>query len=396
MANAFTNFLGGVVSGVLGTDADMKDWQHADRLYVKNNYARAPKFGFLYFVTFNISPGAIKDPSWQQRKQRDVGLLVKKIDLPKFKIATETLNQYNRRTVVQTRLTYDPISIEFHDDNSDITTDLWKQYYSYYYKDGVYSAVNTGKTKPIPYTDTKLGPTGYSYGYDNTPTLDFFDSIDIYVLHKGRGPQDFTQITLLNPKVTEWAHDNLDQSDSGKLQSSRMSIVYEAVTYKAGKIIKNSQPEGFAPVYYDSSPSPLSVGGGIPGTLFGNSGVLAGAASIFGENGSLATARSPLDLLGVALQTRNLAKGVSQLSKAGLKQEGYSILGGVLGGIRTAGQAGLAQPGGLTTAAQAGLQQSGFGALGNIGVNLFSNKNSSVNGTTVASPKILTGPPPRG
>ena len=134
MSNAFTNFLTNVGSGLFGgSDASMKDYQHANRLYVQNNYARAPKVNFLYFVNFNINQGVIIDKTWEEKRKNDVGLLVKRVDLPKFTIGTETLNQYNRRTVVQTKLTYGNVQIEFHDDNSDITTDLWKNYYQYYY-----------------------------------------------------------------------------------------------------------------------------------------------------------------------------------------------------------------------------------------------------------------------
>jgi hypothetical protein len=47
--DAFTNFLGGVVGGVFGPTGNLRDYQHANRLYVQNSYSRAPKFGFLYF-----------------------------------------------------------------------------------------------------------------------------------------------------------------------------------------------------------------------------------------------------------------------------------------------------------------------------------------------------------
>ena len=120
MSNAFTNFLGGVVNGIFGDSPNLKDYQHADRVYVKNNYARTPKLGFLYFVVFNINRQAVKDATWL-KNQTEVGILVKKIDLPKFDVTTEIVNQYNRKTVVQTSLKYQPISVDFHDDNSDIT-----------------------------------------------------------------------------------------------------------------------------------------------------------------------------------------------------------------------------------------------------------------------------------
>ena len=129
MSNAFTNFLSGSGSGII-----MKDFQHASRLYVDSTYARAPKVGFLYFTKFNLNSDADQDPNWTSNDRTDVGLLAKKVDLPKFTIANETMNQYNRKTVVQTKLTYNPISIELHDDNSDITQKLWVNYYKSYYK----------------------------------------------------------------------------------------------------------------------------------------------------------------------------------------------------------------------------------------------------------------------
>jgi hypothetical protein len=59
--------------------------------------------------------------------------------------------------------------------------------------------------------------------------------------------------------------------------------------------------------------------------------------------------------------------------------------------MATAGRDQVTQPGGLTESIQAGLQQSGYGTLGNVGVNLFSYKNSSINGQTTARPSTLTG-----
>jgi hypothetical protein len=377
MSNAFTNFLGGVVGGLLGEgDADMKDYQHADRLYVRNNYARAPKFGFLYFVQFNINPAAIRDTTWLERGGKDVGLLVKRVDLPKFTMSTETLNQYNRKTVVQTKLSYNPVSLDFHDDNSDITTNLWKNYYQYYFMDSVYGSSANGKVKVQEYGDTKYLDRAFAYGMDNVQSIPFFDSIDIYVLHQHK----FTQYTLVNPVITEWAHDTLNQDDSNRPMSSKMSLTYESVVYNQGRIRKNTASGYFAETFYDKQHSPLRLGAG---SLFGAGGVLDGAEAIFGEDGSLANATSPLDLLGVALQTKQLIQGARNITKSSLAQEGYSILGGVLNNVAASGQRGLSQPGGLGSAIQGGLKQNGFG------VNLF--PNSSVSGITQATPSKLTG-----
>jgi hypothetical protein len=377
--SAFTNFLSGVTGGLFGTSAQLRDQQHANRMYVGNSYARAPKVGFLYFVQFNLNKAALVDPSWagSQKYIDMVGLLVKRMDLPKFNIATETLNQYNRKTVVQTRLNYGNVNIEFHDDNSDITTNLWKNYYKFYYMDGLYGGK---KEHPIEYSDTKYGVNDYRYGLRNIEegrSIDpFFKSIDVYVLHQ----QNFTQMTLINPKIVSWEHDSVNQEEGTKIMSSKMTLAYEDVVYKQGKIKKKDASGAFTAKYYDKTPSPISVGGLGTNTLFGAGGAIAGANSVLNSF-------SEGNILGGLIQAKNLSRNLSAITKSSLKNEGYSILGGVLGGISQNGN----QPGGLTQSIVQGVNQTGYGTSARIGVNLFSNKNTSVNGTTQATPRNITG-----
>lgn len=337
MSNAFTNFLRNVKTGIFeGDGATMRDYQHADRLFIDENFARSPKLGFLYFVNFNINKGTIIDQVWSERGRRDVGLLVKKADLPKFKIQTETLNQYNRKTNVQTKIIYNPITIEFHDDNNDITNDLWKNYYNYYYTDGLYGVMSTQQGKNIvpQYGDTKYQNNLMSpFGLNSYQTIPFFNSIDIYVLHKSKGEQDFTQYTLINPLVTDWNHDSVNSDENGKILSNRMTLAYETVVYKSGKIERNNEPVGFVPRYYDSTPSPLGVGSG---SLFGSGGAIDAFGRIFGSKGTFANARNPLDFLGGILQTRQLKKGVKNLNNQNIRQEGYSTIADAVGqGLRS-------------------------------------------------------------
>jgi hypothetical protein len=375
--SAFTNFLSGVTGGVFGTSAQLRDKQHANRMYIGNSYARAPKVGFLYFVQFNLNRAALVDPTWttSQKFIDIVGLLVKRMDLPRFNIATETVNQYNRKTVVQTRLNYGNISIEFHDDNSDITTNLWKNYYKFYYMDGQYGGT---KEHPIEFTDTKYGVNDYRYGLRTTnDTIDsFFKSIDVYVLHQ----QNFTQMTLVNPKIVAWEHDNVNQEEGARVMFSKMTLAYEDVVYKQGKIKKNDKSGAFTAKYYDNTPSPISVGGLGTNTLLGAGGVIAGANTVLNSF-------SEGNILGGLIQARTVARNLSSISKSSLTTEGYSILGGVLGTISQTGN----QPGGLSQAINQGINQTGYGTSARIGVNLFSNKNTSVNGTTRATPRNITG-----
>lgn len=248
MSDAFTNFLSNK-----GYGPTLRDYQHASKLYVDGVYSRSPKVGFLYFVNLKLNPITFSsnfNDEWNVNDFKDVGLLAKKVDLPKFSIENETINQYNRKTVVQKSIKYNPISISLHDDNKDISHNLWVNYYKNYYQDGRF---NPNKS----FQDTKFGTTNYEYGrYDNNLLANFFDSIDIYVLHMHK----FTKYTIVNPKITEWTHDSLDQSTGNKVMENKLTIAYESVIYDYGKIT-GSEPEGWSARYYDKEPSPNSIAG---------------------------------------------------------------------------------------------------------------------------------------
>ena len=229
----------------------LRDYKHAHDLYVKNNYALAPKAGFLYFVDFNINKEA-KLAGWDASV---VGLLAKNVQLPKFKITTETINQYNRKTNIQTKINYEPVKLEFHDDNASNTNGLWKNYFKYYYTDPNYAP--SSKTNARQFDDTKFNTTDYAYGYQNTSQKPFFSSIDIYVLHR----RYYTKISLINPLITSWDHDTLDQTEGNKMLKNSMTLSYEDVFYDQGWILTDSGASKFIDnAHYDTSSSTLDYG----------------------------------------------------------------------------------------------------------------------------------------
>lgn len=240
----------------------LRDFGHASKLYRENNYALAPKTGFIYFVDFNVSP----EVKAYLRNSKDstnfemlniAGLLAKTVQMPKFKIATDTLNQYNRKTNIQTKLTYEPVRLEFHDDQASNTTSLWQNYYKYYYKDSSY---NTGKvgsgSVTKEFADTKFGKDDYSYGYQNFKQVPFFTSIDIYILHQDQ----FTSLSLINPLITGWEHDTLDQTDGTKMLKNSMTVTYEDVFYDKGYQTEGARSSSFSSTgHYDTAKSPNNI-----------------------------------------------------------------------------------------------------------------------------------------
>jgi len=116
MANIFDGFL-----KQLGTGDTVKDYKHDSRLMVNDNYRLSPKYTWIYHVFFDFSSVA----SYAKTKQLETGMLVKAVTLPRYTIDNTELNSYNRKDIVQTKLRYPSIDIEFHDDSADVVRHFW-------------------------------------------------------------------------------------------------------------------------------------------------------------------------------------------------------------------------------------------------------------------------------
>lgn len=404
MSNAFSNFLGGVLDG----SGDLRDYQHASRLYVSNFYELAPKAGWIYYVVLNVNPAllttdAISDTnfrknfqSWITKYKGTVGLLAKQVDLPKFTMQTEILNQYNRKVVVQKQLTYSPVSITFHDDMANATTDMWKHYYQYNIVDSVSKTNVDSKYQDTKYKDY-VDPNNSFYGLSNgqLTRIPFFTSIDVYQLHKQR----FTSFKLVNPVIKEWAHDQLDQTQGGRLLTSKMTVEFETVVYNTDATNRvTRQNPGFTTNHYDTTPSPLRIGGKGNNSIFGAGGIINGAGEVFGDLANIASGNgSPLDILNTAIKGANLAKNVKKVSAAGLKAEGYSILNSTLANIATTPASIVNTDGSISKTTTADRISQGIGTtvsgikqvVSPVGLNLFNGNNSSVSTRTEATSKKL-------
>lgn len=292
------DFLQGFVGG-----RSLKDYAHASKTFRSNGYELAPRNKFLFHVYFNINSSNIRplQTVFAQGDQTAIGLLVKTVQLPNFSIDTETLNQYNRKRIIQKKINYLPVRVEFHDDAGDIIRNMWYNYFSYYYKDpnqqyGSAPATNgtngPSSTQPgFSYNNRDIysaerpvndwGFIGESYdqgigginGSDTGGKPAFFQDITIYGLNQHK----FAQYTLINPVIREWQHDTYDYSQGNGTMSNTMSIEYETVKYYTGAI-GASRPDtnvkGFAdPARYDLIKSSLSRPGSTASVL-GQGGLL--------------------------------------------------------------------------------------------------------------------------
>ena len=335
----FTGFFDSLANGVLGPKGNMADWQHASRLYVTDNQKHAPKLKFLYHVTFYLTSEAKSVIPEVAQYSSEIGMLVKQADLPKFTASVETKNKYNRKKNVQSRLDYSPVNIVFHDDDFGATTALLEAYYKYYFADGAHS-LNNGAYGNRLTGDTLYdgsGTNSYKFGMDNNiPSVPFFDRIEIAQLSK----KSFTKYTLVNPIISDWQHDTLDNTDGSSPMTNTITVNYDTVFYDRGEVEagENGEPAGFGAVdHYDVTPSPISLQGG--GTL-GIDGIFGAGLDLYDY---ITKGKNFDNPFAAGIAAANLFRNIRNLSSEGLREEGFSILTGAIGGAAGIDVSGVAQ-----------------------------------------------------
>ena len=295
----------------------MKDYRHAARLYLDDNFKLAPKNKFLFHVVFDIdNEVAIKNNILSHNEQLELNMLVKSCDLPKYNMNVEERIQYNKKVYPSQRITYSDINIIFHDDHADTVNAFWKKYYEYHIADPVQIKDRQMATKDDYYDSNRIINR---WGKD-TPVgkkKPFLRGIEIFVLHKKR----FTSFTLVNPVIGAFNHDTLDAADGAGILQNTMQVFYETVFYSAGVIQRGNAPKGFATVHYDHEPSPLSVLGRGTTSIFGPGGIVDGIGSVIRD---VSTGNFNLGTVLRGINTYNNAKKIK--AKEAVKEEVKGIV----------------------------------------------------------------------
>ena len=313
MASIFSDFL-----SQLGTGDKVRDYQHAARTFVDGLYRLGPKMGSLFHVFIELNPAIAKRDPRNPNSDYEIGLMAKTAQLPRFSVQNKILNAYNRKNIVQERINYDPITLTFHDDSSDVIRNFWQGYYSYYYRDSDHniSLYNQEyKYKPRQAQDWGFSPKNKGVG-----TPQYINAIRIYSLHQ----KSFSSYILIRPTITMFAHGEHQQGEYTPMDHT-MSIAYEAVQYEYGRVSQGSVM-GFNIMHYDNTPSPLTSLGGGTTSILGPGGLVEGAGdAVFNlQNGNYGAAA-----LG-SLRTFNNFKNSDLKTVAGgeLAQTAKNILRG--------------------------------------------------------------------
>lgn len=315
-----------LLQGFLGAQG-VRDYSHAAWTFWSNAAELMPRYKFLFHVYFNINTGEI--PALQKtfgtNDQYTVGMMVKTIQTPGIDYSVETMNQYNRKRLIQTNLKYKPVQIMFHDDQGDLVRSMLYNYYAYYYKDP------SQKYNSIPVQNGSLGQigtlaNGYGYNARNTYTPSwqnsdwgyigesyqdsspvtgttpgkpaFFKDIRIY----GLSQKKFASWVMINPLITSWTGDTYDYYDGSGTMSQTIDIEYESLKFYTGAIggaTPSGTVPGFAdPGHYDNLVSPISRPGS-RNSVFGQGGLLDAGAGIIEDLQNLSSGSGGItNLLG--------------------------------------------------------------------------------------------------
>ena len=347
--------------------AGLKDYSHASKTFRSNGYELSPRTKFLFHVYFNINTGQIPALAnvFGDGDIATVGMMVKTIQLPSYQMSVDTMNQYNRKRLVQTKIEYNPVQILFNDDQGDLIRNMWYNYYSYYYKDPSQNYENTASingsignlqtlsngfgynTRDIYDNSRQVNDWGYiGEGYQdssifsgqNSSKPPFFRDIKIY----GLSQKKFASYVLINPMITEWQHDTYDYSQGSGIMTHTMNIKYETVKYYSG-YIGGEQPSstvvGFAdPSHYDTERSALARPGSTA-TVFGQGGLVDAGAGLLQDLNALSTGQGGLQNIigavqkaGTSYQTfkgKDIASIANEEAKLAAKQVLQASLPGI-------------------------------------------------------------------
>ena len=317
MANLVSGFMNQFLNQ-LGHGDEIKDYTHAARTFVDGLYRLSPKMGSMFHVFIDINPAVAKLDPQNPNALYELGLMAKTAQLPKFSIQNKILNAYNRKNIVQERINYDPVTLTFHDDSSNVVRNFWNGYYSYYYRDADHSSAlynQEYKYKPRQEQNWGFSPRNVGTGAPN-----YINAIRIYSLHQ----KSFSSYILFRPTIQSFQHGQHTQGEYAPLEHS-MTVAYEAVQYEYGAVSRGTVM-GFNIMHYDNTPSPLtSVGGGTT-SILGPGGMVEGTSDAINNlnNGNYGAA-----LVG-SLRTFNNFKNTNLSTVAGaeLQQTAMNILRG--------------------------------------------------------------------
>tara|TARA_B110000444_G_scaffold117805_1_gene110844 strand:+ start:967 stop:2262 length:1296 start_codon:yes stop_codon:yes gene_type:complete len=217
----------------------LRDFRNAARLAPGVNPPRQKFEGYVNFILNRELYSALYGDVAQNEFRTQISSLIRTADLPSVVFQTETKNSYNKKKIVNTGVTYNPVTMTVFDTigNEWITTLM--KYFSYHFMDPRNNqkaddrdiAAGNIREGGVENINSSYGTTSESLfnsndaGYNLNSSAQFFERIDYVLYHGNKG----VQYSIINPMMSEFKPGSIDYSSS-ELQEFTLTFDYERFT----------------------------------------------------------------------------------------------------------------------------------------------------------------------
>lgn len=234
-----------ILDGLFGARKDffLRDYRNASHLRPDVNPPRQKFQAYVNFILNRDLYSFLYGDNGSREFRTKISSLVRTADLPSVQFQTETKNSFNRKKIVNTGVSYNPVSMTVFDTVGNEWLLTLMKYFSYHYMDprnkqqvgnrdiegsqvkqgGIYTKGSTfgidDSSSPAGKWDSNLA------GYNPNLTEHFFERIDYVLYHGNKG----VQYSIINPVLTEFKPGSIDYSDSGAMEFS-VTFDYERFT----------------------------------------------------------------------------------------------------------------------------------------------------------------------
>jgi len=218
----------------------LRDFRNAARLTPGVNPPRQKFEGYVNFILNRELYATLYGDQSTNEFRTQISSLVRTADLPSVVFQTETKNAYNKKRIVNTGVTYNPVSMTVFDTvgNEWITTLM--KYFSYHFMDPRNNqktddrdiAAGNIREGGVENINSSYGTTSNNSqfdsnaaGYNLNASAQFFERIDYVLYHGNKG----VQYSIINPMMSEFKPGSIDYSSSD-VQEFTMTFDYEKFT----------------------------------------------------------------------------------------------------------------------------------------------------------------------
>ena len=216
-------------------------WRDFRNAYHYNPSQDPPRQQFGGYVSFVLDRELFLDPFFDSTDNDELRVrmssLVRTADMPQVEFKTQTMNEYNKKKIVNTGVEYQPVTIRVVDTASNAWLQIIMKYFAYHYmnprnktQQGNRDINSTTNFEGgLDFIGSQYGAGGTfdsnKYGYNPNLNPNFFERIDYVLYHAQKG----VQYSLLNPVMTGFTHTPIDYA-SNELMEFTMTFQYESFT----------------------------------------------------------------------------------------------------------------------------------------------------------------------